>query len=65
MGEVIRAARIEKGLSQTELARELEVTQVTISYWENGLTIPPTKKLPKLAEVLGIPIESLFDRDVV
>ena len=35
-GQIIRDARIAKGLTQTELADELGVSQSTIARWEKG-----------------------------
>ncbi len=38
--ERIRKVRIQLGLSQEELARELGVSFATVNRWENGKTIP-------------------------
>lgn len=35
-GKMIRKARLEKGLSQKELAEAIGVTTRAIIYWENG-----------------------------
>jgi len=36
VGARIRELRTEKGLSQADLARELEVSPVTVYRWESG-----------------------------
>lgn len=36
----IKAARTNVGLTQKEAAKELHVTQKTLSFWENGKTKP-------------------------
>ena len=53
--------RITKGVSQTELAKQIGVTQTHLSNIENGragLTIP---NLIKLHEALDTPISSFFE----
>lgn|GEM_PF-6413832 len=57
----IRQLRKEKGLTQDELAKLLGVTNQAVSKWENGLSYPDVALLTKLAEVLGISIDSLLD----
>lgn len=41
----------------------MEVTQGTVSLWENGITYPNAEKLPKLAELLHCTIDALFDHE--
>ena len=57
----IRKLRIEKGLSQAALAREIQTTQQLVSKWETGDEMPRSKWLPDLAKVLECKIEDLFD----
>ena len=47
----IAQRRIAAGLTQTQLASILHVTQVAVSRWESGV-IPRKKMLMKLAEIL-------------
>lgn len=47
------------GLTQSQLALKLNVTPQAVSKWENG-SLPDSEFLPKLAEVLGVSIDSLF-----
>ena len=56
MGKLIKAAREEKGLSQTELAQELSKRQATISDFENGKIEIGILTLVHLAIVFGKPI---------
>jgi transcriptional regulator with XRE-family HTH domain len=56
MGKLIRAAREEKELSQTELAEKLSKRQATISDFENGKIEIGILTLVHLAIVLGKPI---------
>lgn len=53
--------RRKAGLTQIDLARQLGYrTQSVVSAWESGERTPPTRILPKLAEVLGCTIDDLF-----
>lgn len=38
LGQRIKQARSEKGLTQAQLAEEIHVTRQTISNWENGVS---------------------------
>lgn len=56
----IRTARIEKGMTQVELARAIGVKNSSISYWERGRCVPSQTHRRRLKRVLGIdPV--LFD----
>ncbi len=46
--------RAELGLSQTELARRLGVSQPTVARWESGEHVPEIGTLVRLAETLGL-----------
>jgi HTH-type transcriptional regulator/antitoxin HipB len=50
----IRQARKEQGLSQSELARRLHMTQAQIARIESGLTDPRLSTLTELARALGL-----------
>jgi len=56
MGKLIRAAREDKELSQTELADKLSRRQATISDFENGKIEIGILTLVQLAIVFGKPI---------
>ena len=59
----IKEMRKDVGLSQTELAKVINVTQGAISQWEKGLAQPTADKLPELAKVLGCSIDELFGKE--
>ena len=59
-GSMIRMARLKKGLTQTELARKLNVSQGTVGAWEIGYSFPKPKSMVKLCEVLKIQVEDLI-----
>ena len=45
------------GLTQTEMAKKLRTTQVTIARWENSISIP-SPKMRKALENLGKEVQS-------
>ena len=59
-GAMIREARIVSGMTQTELAKKLHVSQGTVGAWEIGYAFPRPKSMVKLCELLSIPIEKLM-----
>lgn len=60
IGELIRDARKKKGLTQKELGERLEVSDVSIAQWENGIRNPRFETRQKLAKALDIDIAELM-----
>ncbi len=58
--DAIRALRVEKGLSQEELAERVFVTRQAVSRWETGETVPNTETLKLLSEQFGVSINALL-----
>ena len=58
-GGMIRDARIRSGMTQTELARKLNVKQGTVGAWEIGYSFPRPKSMVRLCEILKIPVDEL------
>ncbi len=54
--------RKEKGLTQLELAKILEIDQTTVSKWELGKAVPDTAMLIKLAEFFDVSTDYLLSR---
>ena len=50
----MKAARVNRGLTQAEVADALNVTKKTVSYWENGKTIPKLDKIELLCNLLHV-----------
>lgn len=53
IGENIRRARDQNGLTQRELAAAIEGDYMAISRWERGVNRPGDESLARIAEVLG------------
>ena len=60
IAKAIIDARINKGLSQKELAQKLHTKQSVISRVENAKTTPSLSFLKRLAEVLGFSLQVQF-----
>ena len=60
IGLTISNLRREKGLTQSQLAKRLNVSDKTVSKWENGLGYPEVTQFPVLAEVFGVSIDFLM-----
>ena len=56
---VIKEKRIEKGISQGELAKKLEVHPSTVVKWETGIAFPRVDILIKLSDLFGCTIDEL------
>lgn len=52
--------RKEKGFSQIELAKKMNVTQQCVSSWQTGRTIPKSYQMKMLSEILSVPMNELF-----
>ena len=57
--ERLKQARINKGMSQGDLAVAMNLTQGSISHFEKGLRLPTPANIDKFVEVLGISREDL------
>ena len=60
IGKFIKTLRKEKKLTQSELATKLEVTDKSISNWENGKNMPDLSLFKPLCEILDITINDLI-----
>lgn len=61
MGLFISQLRRDKGLTQSELAQRLEVTNKAISRWETGRGYPDIELLPVLASALDVSVQELLE----
>lgn len=53
-GEKLKNIREEKGYSQAEVAKLLNISRVSYFNWENGKTKPNQKNLNLLSRLLGV-----------
>lgn len=61
IGDIIRENRSKQELTQKELAEQLNVTDKAVSKWERNVARPDINTIPKLAQILGIPVTELLN----
>lgn len=59
-GNQIASMRREKGMTQSELAEKMGVTDKAVSKWERDLSCPDVSSIPRLAEIFGISVDELM-----
>ena len=64
-GSRLHAAREEKGLTQSQVAEQLGITQTAYALWERRQVALKPEQIEKVAEVLGVSILYLFGKDEV
>jgi len=65
LGEIIARLRKEKGMTQEDLARELNITYQAVSKWENGISSPDIFNIKALAQLFGVSIDALFGLELL
>jgi transcriptional regulator with XRE-family HTH domain len=60
VGHRIRIQRLQSGLSQTSLAEQLGVTFQQVQKYEKGVNRVGAGRLTKIANVVGVPVGTLF-----
>jgi transcriptional regulator with XRE-family HTH domain len=59
VGARLRIARRSAGLTQKQLADQLEVESITVSRWERGVTSPSLPRLRRIAEITDTTMSDL------
>lgn len=59
-GEFLKSLRISKGLTQMELAEYLNVSNKTVSKWENNIGIPEVATLIILADFYEVSVDDIL-----
>ncbi len=63
LGATIRKLRVERGITQEELANKIGVSYQAVSKWETNVTTPDIAILPQLALFFGVSMDALFSLD--
>ena len=58
--ETLRKLREEKGLTQSQLGRQMFVNHSTVARWESGSRLPDTPMILRLSKCLGVDANMLF-----
>jgi len=61
----IRELRKKRGMTQKELAEQMQIADSTLSYWEMGKYEPDNDSLIKLSKFFSVPIDYILDGDFV
>lgn len=58
--ERLKKLRMEKNISQVQLAEQMFVTQSTIARWENGSRLPDAIMISRLSKLLDVDVHALL-----
>ena len=61
MKNKIKVQRAIHNLTQDDLAKKIAVSRQTINTMESGKYVPSTVLALKMAKLLGVPVEELFE----
>ncbi len=64
IAEKIAKLRKSEGLSQEDLANELNVSRQTVYKWESGIANPELEKIKNIAKMFDVSFDYLMDDDV-
>ena len=64
IGEKIAVLRAARGISQEQLAEALSVSRQSVSKWEMDQSIPQTKKIMQISDLLHISLDSLMRDEI-
>lgn len=62
LGNFLKKKRLEKHISQSELADLLHVSRAAVSKWETGINFPGLQNLKELSKILDFPLSRLWDQ---
>ena len=60
IGERIKELRLEKGVSQMQLAKLIGVSQKAVDYWERSVNEPKASYIIALVKVFDITFDEFF-----
>ena len=63
LGNKIYELRVDKNLTQEDLGIMLNISDKSISKWENGTSKPTIENLKKLANIFDISLDELLEFD--
>lgn len=64
VGALLRQLRTERGMTQREIAERLFVSDKAVSKWERGLGCPDISALDSIADLFGVPVETLLSGEL-
>ncbi len=58
---LLKELLLSKGVKQKWLSSRMGVSEVTLSNWVNGKSIPSPKNVEKLSQILSVPVKDLVN----
>ena len=62
LGYVLRKTRRSKKVYQPQIAEKLNVSKMTVSYWESGTNSISAEQLKRYCDVLGVSVQYVLDQ---
>lgn len=59
----LKELRMQRGLTQQQLADEISIERALVARYENGSRKPPIEKLNMLADYFGVSVDFLLGRE--
>lgn len=56
----LAAARVNAGMTQEDVAKEMHISKATIINWEKGKVIPRISEIQMLSRIYKIPQDNIF-----
>ena len=56
----IRSLREQRGVTQSELAKQLGITRSSVNAWEQGISVPSTQYVVELASIFKVSTDYLL-----
>lgn len=63
LSDKLKSARKNKGLTQDDVAKALQIKNTTISNWENGVSRPDVDSLSSLCSLYGVYPNDILEWD--
>ena len=63
IGEKLKNSRMNAGMTQEQIAEQINVSRQTISNWENGKSLPDVISLMKISDLYQISLDDLLKGD--
>ena len=60
VAERIKYLREQKGLTQSDLARQLGITRSSVNAWEMGISVPSTQYIVELSNIFKVSTDYLL-----
>ena len=60
VAEKIKFLREQKGLTQSDLAKKLNITRSSVNAWEMGISVPSTQCIIELASLFSVSTDYLL-----